>query len=79
MPDSQFAAKWKMINSKNFTAEKEGYAMVVKTNGCFPYWAILKDGVIADECYYHKMTKCELSARVQAERVLNEILKQNKR
>ena len=76
----ELSAKWKMIDSKNFTAEKEGYTMVVRLNGLFPYWAILKDGVIVDECYYHKMTEGELATRIKAERVLNKMLtNQNKK
>jgi hypothetical protein len=74
MENSPFTAKWTMINTKSFIAEKEGYTMMVRLTGCFPYWSIIKDGVIVDECYYHKMQKCELSTRIQAERCLNKIL-----
>jgi hypothetical protein len=79
MPDNQFTAKWKMDNPQLFTAEKEGYIMYVHlTVRGAPTWYIYKDGEVVDGCYFYTPTKCELSARVQAERVLNKILKQNK-
>lgn len=76
--NNPFTAKWKMIFSQTFIATKEGYSMQVHTNTKPPSWAIVKDGVMVDICYNHPMTKCELSARVQAERVLNEILNKQK-
>jgi hypothetical protein len=79
MANNLFAAKWKMIWRHSFIAVKEGYSMQVHTNTIPPTWLIAKDGAIIDVCYNHPMTKCELSARVQVERVLNEILKKNKR
>lgn len=66
-----------MKHRRSFVAEKEGYAMHVELNGGHPYWVIIKDKTIIDECYHHPPTKCELSARVQAERVLNKILNTN--
>lgn len=74
MPDNQFIAKWIMKNSKLFTAEKEGYTLVVRLGGWYPVWDIIKEGVVVDASFYHTPTKCELSARIQAERCLNKIL-----
>lgn len=74
MNNNPFTAKWVMKNSKLFTAEKEGYTMVVKLGGWYPVWDIIKDGNVVDASFYHTPTKCELSARVQAERFLNKIL-----
>jgi hypothetical protein len=65
-----------MTNSQYYTAIKEGYTMAVQTGTVYPLWAIEKDGVIIDHAMNHSPTKCELSAKIQAERVLNEILKQ---
>lgn len=79
MENNPFTAKWKMNNPRWFTAEKEGYIMQVNITVIgAPTWYIYKNGIAVDGCYCHAPTKCELSARVQAERVLNEILKQNK-
>lgn len=71
--------KWKMLNSKTFEGEKDGYVISVVLGAALgsPYWAILKDGVIIDECFYHSPTKCELSARIQAEKCLDKLIEQN--
>lgn len=76
MEESSFTAKWKMLTPKSFIAEKEGYMMTVKMGGWYPYWAIIKNGIVVDESFYHTPAKCELSARVQAERFLNKLLNQ---
>lgn len=69
--------KWKMVDKfRTFTAESNGYHLSVVLGGVkgLPYWDISKDGDIIDACYYHSPTKCELTAKVQAERCLNKIL-----
>lgn len=63
-----------MINSKSFIGEKDGYLITIEVSGFSPYWDITKNGIVIDKCFYHKPTKCELSAKVQSERVLNKIL-----
>jgi hypothetical protein len=78
MDNNAFTATWNMIYRHSFIGVKEGYSMHVEISTIPPYWVIVKDGIVVDECYNHPITKCELSARVQAERCLNEILKQNK-
>lgn len=65
--------KWIMNNPKSFTAEKDGYIIQVNVAKP-PRWHILKDNIIIDECYHYSPTKCELSARVQAEKALKIIL-----
>ena len=76
MSNGQFTAKWNMINPGHFTSEKEGYVMDVYTDRAFPAWVIKKDEVVIDHYMRHSLAKCELSARVQAERVLNKLLNQ---
>lgn len=67
--------QWQMLDSKNFTCNKEGYEVRVKLiTDHAPRWAILKDGVVVDVCFNHSPTDSELSAKVQAERALNKIL-----
>lgn len=74
---SNLSVKWKMIDRNRFTGEKNGYHITINTaHSIAPYWAILKDGVIIDEAYRHSPTKCDLTAKVQAERVLNKIFEQ---
>ncbi len=65
--------KWKMNNPKWFTAEQDGYTIQVSLSGFAPTWYILKDGKEVDSCFYYTPTKCELSARVQAERAFNKL------
>src|SRR5688572_3399928 len=66
---------WKMTDDNIFHAEKEGYEIVVRPKAWIaPYWAIIKDGIVIDECYHHSPTKDELTAKVQAERVLDKLL-----
>lgn len=75
MDNNTLTIKWKMKNSRWFVGEKGGYAVHVNiTKGAAPTWFILKDGMTIDECYCHPPTKCELSAKIQAEKTLNAIL-----
>lgn len=69
--------RWTMINNIMFFGEREGYEITIKSKAAFgsPYWSILKDGILIDECFNHRPTKCELTAKAQSERVLNNILK----
>lgn len=68
--------QWNM-KGKIFTSEKDGYKATIIMGaalGC-PYWEITKEGSIIDLCFQHSPTKCELSAKVQVERVISELLK----
>ncbi len=69
------SAKWKMINTKQFTGEYHGYEIVLKVTKFAPIWHIYKDGVNVDSCFYHSPTKCELTAKVQCERVIDNLIK----
>lgn len=64
--------KWKMVSRNNFTGEANGYIIAINPP---PYWHIFKDGVMIDCYIYHNPTSGELQAKVQAERILNSIIK----
>lgn len=70
--------KWNM-NGKIFTGENNGYKATIILGaalGC-PYWEIVKNGSVIDTCYRHSPTTDELSAKVQIERIIDNLLKHN--
>jgi hypothetical protein len=68
--------EWELLNNKTLIGKSGEYQINVELGAAFgsPYWSIIKDGVILDECYFHQPTKCELSARVQAEKALKKLI-----
>jgi hypothetical protein len=62
--------KWKMLDSKTFVAEQDGYILKVVLGAALgsPFWEITKNNARVDCCFYHKPTNSELSARIQAEK-----------
>lgn len=67
--------KWKMIDSNNFTAEKEGFVINIKTEWRkSPRWDITKNNVVLDQYCFHSPTNGELSAKVQSEKALDVIM-----
>ncbi len=69
--------KWVMHNRGEFTAEQDGYEIIILMGGFMGYyWEITKDNKIVTASPYHKypFTRDELNAKVSAERCLNKIL-----
>lgn len=71
--------KWKMQSRNHFTAERDGYIVFVNPfGGIYPYWSIMKDGVIIDEAPYRSPVTTdfnkELAVKAMAEKYLNKII-----
>jgi hypothetical protein len=78
-PGQAKSLKWNMIDSKHFTAEHDGYLIDVRTGGGiggYSSWSIVKDGQMVDDYLRHHGVKGELAAKAEAERSLNQLLKQ---
>lgn len=67
--------KWEM-NGKIFTGEREGYKATIILGAAFgcPFWEITVSGFVIDSCYQHYPTKCELTAKIKVERVIDNLL-----
>lgn len=66
-----------MHNYSHFTGEQDGYTVDLKLGGYYPWWAIIKDGVVITEAqYHHPVTSSgnsELAAKAHLEKFVNQL------
>lgn len=67
------ALKWKMISHTEFVAEHEGYTVEVSVSS-IGTWRIFKYNVLVEHCMYHSPARGELANKIQAEKVLNQLI-----
>ena len=71
--------QWKIVDSRKFTSNHEGYSLVVTESGKQWIWYIFKDAIMVDACYYtNHIPTSELDAKVKAEYHLNKLINSNK-
>lgn len=67
-----------MINATKFIAEQNGYIITVSLGGIYPYWSIIKEGVIVDEAINHSPITThfnkELACKSQVEKYFADLL-----
>lgn len=72
--------KWKMIDYVTFAGVENGIEATVRVGGALgcPYWCIMKDGVIVEDCYSHSpissSSSPELAAKAKVEREIKKHL-----
>lgn len=72
--------QWKIQSHTHFTASVNGLEIDLRINKKFPpTWEVKKGSLLIVDCFNYPPTKCELSAKVQIERLLPKIEKEVER
>lgn len=67
--------KWRMITSRWFEMDYNGYHVDLKLGGIYPMWMIIKDGLLIDDARFNSPVTSYFNKELAAKAMVEKILK----